>query len=268
MLTQAGRGLQAHGACDARGLIGEDVSKRVLGHYHVEEGRLREHAHRGVVYEHIVGLHLGIQRFHLLGYLPPQTGTCQHVGLVHHGEVLAAAHGEVEGHFQYALYLRAGVDVGVIGLVVVLVLLAEVHASRQLADDHEVRATQDVLLQGTHVEQAVEGGHGAHVGEETQLLPHGQQALLRAHLGGRIIVKAEIAHGGEEHGVGLHAGLVGILGERVSHLVYGVGTANGFLVVELMSELAGNSVKHGHALLHDFWPDAITGQYSDIQFHV
>ena len=86
--------------------------------------------------------------------------------------------------------------------------------------------------------------------------------------GGRIIVKAEIAHSGEEHGIGLHAGLIGILRERVSHFVYGVGTANGLLVVELVAELAGNSVKHGHALLHDFWPDAITGQYSDIQFHV
>ena len=118
------------------------------------------------------------------------------------------------------------------------------------------------------MEQAVKRGHGAHVGEESQLLPHGQQPLLWAHFGGRVVVEAKIAHGGEEHGVCLHAGLVGILGEGVSHLVYGVGSANGFLVVELMSKLAGDSVKRGHALLHDFRPDAITGQYSDIQFHV
>ena len=99
VLAKACRGLQPHGAGDATRLVGENIAERVLRHNDIEERRLRQHAHRGIVDEHVIGRHRGVLRFHLFGNLPPQPTRCQHVGLVYHRQMLAPLHGRVEGNF-------------------------------------------------------------------------------------------------------------------------------------------------------------------------
>ena len=148
MLAQRRRGLQAHRTCDTRGLIGEDVSKGVFRHDDIEETGFCEYAHRGIVDKHIIGGNLRILGFHLFGNLAPQTTRSQHVGLIDHGEVFLAGHRHLEGYLQDALNLRTCVDIGIVGLIVVLILLAKVHTTREFANHHEISATQQFILQG------------------------------------------------------------------------------------------------------------------------
>ena len=61
--------------------------------------------------------------------------------------MLAPRHGHLEGYLQDALNLGTGVDVGIVCLVVVLILLAEVHATRQFAQHHEVGSLQEFVFQ-------------------------------------------------------------------------------------------------------------------------
>ena len=61
--------------------------------------------------------------------------------------MLSACHRHLEGHLQDALNLRTRVDICVVGLVVVLILLAEVHTTRQLTDHDEVGTTQQFVFQ-------------------------------------------------------------------------------------------------------------------------
>ena len=77
-----------------------------------------------------------ILRLHLLRDLAPEARGLQDIGLVHHGQMLAAAHGILESEFKDALDLEAVVDVGIVcGVTAVqTALLAEIHASGELAD--------------------------------------------------------------------------------------------------------------------------------------
>ena len=54
------RRLQAHRTSDAGGLVREDIAEGILGDDDIEESRFGEHAHRGIVDEHVVGGDVGI----------------------------------------------------------------------------------------------------------------------------------------------------------------------------------------------------------------
>ena len=141
VLAQRRRGLQAHRTRDTRGLVGEDVAKGVLRDDNVEEARLCEHAHRGIVDEHIIGGNLRILGFHLLGNLTPQATAGQDVGLVDNGQVLLARHSHLEGYLQDALNLWTRIDIGVKGFIIVLIFLTKIHATRKLANDDKISTT-------------------------------------------------------------------------------------------------------------------------------
>ena len=267
VLTERRRGLQAHGTGDAGGLVGEDVAEGVLGDDDVEETGLGEHAHRGIVDEHIVGAHLGILGFHLLGDLAPQTAGGQHVGLVDDGQVLVALHGHLETEFQDALDLGTGVDIGIVGHVVVLMLLSEVHAAREFAQHDEVGTADEFILQRRLVEQTVEGDDGTHVGIEAQFLTHGQQTGLGTDLGRWVVVELQVADGSKEHGIGTHTHLVGAVGIGISDGLDGMGATDGLLVFKLMSTLGGYRVEHSDTLFHNLGADTIACENSNLQFH-
>ena len=109
--------------------------------------------------------------------------------------MLVTLHGILETYAKDTLNLRTGVVVGVIRLVVVLILLAEVHTAGKLTDADEVSILHQLGTQGRLVYQALEGLYGADIGKETQLLAHSQQTLLRAHLGSGVVVKLGVANG-------------------------------------------------------------------------
>ena len=175
--------------------------------------------------------------------------------------MLVALHGKLEGHLEDTLNLGACVDVGVVGLVVVLILLAEIHAARELANNHEVGTLEQLVLERRLVQKAVEGGHRAHVGKEPQLLAHGKQTLLGAHLGCGVVVETWVANGGKQNGVGIHAGLEGGLGEGIANGINGMGATDCLVERELMAEFLCHYLHHLYTLFHDLRSDSVAGEY-------
>ena len=147
-------------------------------------------------------------------------------------------------------------------------LLAEIHAAGEFADAHEVGVAHQFLAQRREVEQGGKRLHRAYVGEETELLAHGEQALFRAHLGGGVVVVFGVAHGGEEHGVGLLARFECLFRERIAAGVDGRCAYKGFAESDFVTELTANSRHHGYALRGNLGADTVTGQYCDVEFHI
>ena len=171
--------------------------------------------------------------------------------------MLVALHGHLEAEFHDALNLRTGVDISIVGHIVVLMALAEVHTTREFAQYHEVGTTNEFILQGRLMQQAVERGHRAHVGKKAQLLTHSQQTYLWTDLRCRIVIVFQIAHSSEEYGVGLHTYLVGGVRIGIAHLVDGVCTTNSGGVSKLVAKLLGNCIEHSHTLFHNLRTNSI-----------
>ena len=180
----------------------------------------------------------------------------------------AALHGVVVGHPEYALHLLARVVIGVVSLVVVLIFLAEVHAARELAYAHEVCPAHYLVFQGRLVDEPCESLHGPYVGKEPQPLAHGEQPLLRAYTCGRVVVELGVAHGGEEHRVGVHARGEGLFGEGVAHPVYGGGSAERGGEADVVGKPLCHGLDHCHSLLHNLRPYAVARQYCYVEFHI
>ena len=181
--------------------------------------------------------------------------------------MLVAAHGEVESHLQDAFYLRTVVDIGIISLLIVLILLTEVHATCQLADDDEVSSLDKFFLQRTLMEKAVESSHRSHIGEEAQLLTHGEESCLRTHFQRGVVVEARITDSSEEHSICIHAGLEGLIREWVATCIDSMGTADSLLVFKLMAKLLCHDIEDIDSLRHDLRTDSVAREYSNFQFH-
>ena len=57
-------------------------------------------------------------------------------------------HSHIKAQTDDALNLGTSVDVCIVGLVVVLVFLAEIHTARQFAQHHEIGTTDEFVFQG------------------------------------------------------------------------------------------------------------------------
>ena len=182
--------------------------------------------------------------------------------------MLTALHSHLKADLQDALYLGTGIDVSIVCLVVILILLAEVHASRQFANHHEISSTQQFLFQGRLVQQTVERSYRPHIGIQAQLLAHGQQSLFRAHLGCRVVIILQVANGSKQHGVAPHANLVGSLWIGIAHGINGMRATEGMLILKLMSILHGNCIEYGNTLFHNLRADTIARKNSNFQFHL
>ena len=181
--------------------------------------------------------------------------------------MLVTLHGILETYAKDTLNLGTGVVVGIIRLVIVLILLAEVHTAGKLTDADEVGILHQLGTQGRLVHQALEGLHGADIGKEAQLLAHSQQTLLGTHLGGGVIVKLGVTHGREEHGIGLLAHLEGLFGEGVAHLIDGMSATQGIFVAYVMSKLLTYGGHYIHTHGGYFGADTVTGQHSNLKVH-
>ena len=171
-----------------------------------------------------------------------------------------ALHGHLESNLQDTLYLRTRIDIGVEGLVIVLIFLTKIHATRKLTDNDKVGTAQQLFLQRRLMQQTVEGDHGAHVGKESQLLAHSQQARLRTHLQRGVVVILQIAYSSEEHGIGTHADIVRGSGIGIATGLDGTGTHQRLLVFKLMATLLGDSIHHSHTLFHVFRTNTVARQ--------
>ena len=167
--------------------------------------------------------------------------------------MLLTGHRHLEAHLQDALHFWTGVDIGIVGLIVILILGTEIHATGQLTNHHKIGTTQQFFLQRRFVQQAIERSHRTDVGKQSQLLTHGQQTCLRTYLSGRIVVELQRANSSKQHSVGLHTYLVGAVGVRIAHLFDGMSTTDSRGIFKLVTELSGNCIHHSHTLFHNLW---------------
>ena len=173
--------------------------------------------------------------------------------------MLVALHGILKAHFQDAFNLRTGIHIGVVGLVVVLILLAEIHTARQFANADEVRTVHQFRTERRLVQEALEGLHRADIGKQPQLLAHSQQSLFGTHLGGGVIVEFRVAYCRKEHCIGILTSLIGSFGERVAHFVDGVRTAHGILITYFVTEFLANGGHYVHTYGGNLRANAVTG---------
>ena len=143
-----GAGQQAHGTCDARAFIREDVAEGIFGDHDIEETGFLNHAHSGIVNVHVVGGDVGVLGGNLLCDLAPETRGGEDVGLIHDGKVTAALAGITVGYMKDALDFGTAVEVGIVGFIIALFLGAEVHASGKFANADEIGSTDKVILEG------------------------------------------------------------------------------------------------------------------------
>jgi hypothetical protein len=193
-------------AGDDGGLVGDDVAEQVAGDNHtVERARVLDHQHGGRVNEVVAQLQLRELLLHDLGHdLAPQAAGGHHVGLVERpdGRRRVLGQREVCGETSDALDLMAVVGLGVAGVAAAVVLgaLAEVNATRELADDVEVDATADFSFERRAVDEGVRGEEaGAKVAVCAHFLAESQDSLLRTHGAG---APFGTANGSEKNGIG------------------------------------------------------------------
>ena len=108
---------------------------------------------------------------------------------------------------------------------------------------------------------------GAYVGEEAELLSHGEQSLFRAHFCRWVVVEFGVSDRSEEYGVSFFADFECLFGEGVAHLVDGVCSAESFGVCDFVSKFLCDGREDGNALFHDFGSDAVAGENSNFQFN-
>ena len=174
-----------------------------------------------------------------------------------------AVHGKVESDLQNALNLRTIIDICIVCFLIVLVFLTEIHATCQLTDNHEVSTFDQFLFQWAFVKEAIEGSYRADIGEEAELLTHGEQTCLRTNLQCGVVVKTRISNSSEEHGISIHTRLEGLIGERVATSIDGVGAADRLLISEVVTELLCDHIQYVDSLWHDLRANTITRQYSN-----
>ena len=158
--------------------------------------------------------------------------------------------------------LRDRVGAGVEGaraLLVAALRTAEVDAAGQFAHADEIRAADHLLLERRTVGQRVEQRHGAQVGEKSQRLAHPQQALLGTHLRRGVVIVFGVPDGPEQHGVGVEADGVRLVGIGVAHSVDGRGAHQCGTVLDFVSELFRHAVQHFRGFGDDLGTDAVAG---------
>ena len=226
--------------------------------------------HRRVVHVHVRELNFRVLLLvHLRDDLLPQLAHLQDVGLLHGAQSVASLLRRLEPDASDALNLGDGVDHGVetgavAGLVRAEALgLAEVDASDEFADDHDVGALDDFALEGGRVDELGEDVGWAKVGEDAEARAEAEETLLGPLVGGEGIPLVA-ADGGEEDGVGGLArgeglggqGHAGGVDRGAAHEALGEVEGD----VPLGADLDEDFLRDGH----DLGADAVAGEEGDL----
>ncbi len=184
--------------------------------------------------------------------------------------MLAAELSILESEFEDALNLKTMIEVGVIGRVAIVTtaLLTEIHAASKLTDAEELSTLDKFALERALINEALVSLHGAEVSEETEFLTHGEEAVLRAHLSGWVVIIARIAYGAKEYGVALEASLESVLREWVASGIDGASAYKTLGESGLMAELLADGIDCLDCLLNDLGTDSVAREKRDIEFHL
>lgn len=185
--AQTGTGQQTKRTGNDTSLVADNITEQVARNNNtVQLTGILDHKHSGRVNQVVTDLNLRELLGHNLSNdLAPQTASSEDIGLVQtpHGERGVVLQSKVAREAGDALDLGARVGLGVHGEAgpVVLLAVAEVDTAGQLADDVEVHAAADFLLQRGALHQRGCGEVAwSQVAECAHLLAQLQDTLLRA----------------------------------------------------------------------------------------
>src|SRR5205807_5698720 len=135
---------------DHRRLVTENVAEKVLGQHDVELPRVSDQLHGRTVDQLVTQRDVGIFATDLGHHLAPEPAGGEHVLLVDAADAAATAACELERDPGDPPDLLLGVDAGVDGAslrgsALAPLRTAEVQPARQLANDHEIDADDDLL---------------------------------------------------------------------------------------------------------------------------
>lgn len=215
--AQTGTGQQTNASGDNTSLVADDVAEQVARHDDtVKASGVLDQNHSSTVDKLVLDLEIRELLLERLGHdLSPQAAGRQHVSLVERPHLLVTtASREESSQTSNSLNLLAGVRLGVPGRTraVVLLALAKVDTTRELADNDDVGAAAHFGLEGGGVDEGVRGEEArSQVSVCSHLLAQLQKTLLRADSAGTPFGASD---GTEEDGVGSLGGSEGLVGQR------------------------------------------------------
>src|SRR5690554_518621 len=109
-----------HRACDLRGLVGKDISKKVGSNHHIKTARIFDQKHSCGIYKLVLDFYIWVLIRKLLNHLSPQTASFDYVGLVYRAEFFATRSGCLESFSSDSLYFKSAVLSNVIGSIAIV----------------------------------------------------------------------------------------------------------------------------------------------------
>ena len=202
-----------------------------------------------------------------LNPIAPELADIEHVGLVHRAEPAAAAAGQVEAHPGDAIDLPVEVGHGVEGPHGPIGLHpplggTEVHAAGELAHHQQIDPLDHLRPQAAGADQGRNDLDGPQVGEQSQAGAQRQQAAFGSQFP-RQAVAARIADRGQQHRIGLAAGLQGALGQGNAVGVDRRCTDRPFVVAEAEAMANRHRIQQLAGHRRDLRADAIARQERD-----
>ena len=155
--------------------------------------------------------------------------------------------------------LRVDGALAAAGQVLDAARLAKVDAAGELAQDHDVEPGHQFMLERRGLRQRLEAERRAQVGEQIHVLAQAQKSALGLHLEGQV-VPFGAADGAEQHRVGRHRLLHGLVGDRRALLVDGDAADEALVDVELDRAAAIEPVDDPAHLVHHLRPDTVARQ--------
>ena len=144
--------------------------------------------------------------------------------------------------------------------------MAEIQPARQLADDQNIGASDDLVLERRRIEQTVECLHWPQVRENVECLANSQQSFLRA-LRGRQIVELRQADRAQQRGVRRQRLRARLVRERRARLMYGDAPEQSLGQSEFVTPLGRDVFEDADSLAGNFGTDAVPGQNKNIKLH-
>ena len=268
--AEAGAGKHAEGACDHGHFIAQDVAKKVFGEDDIEAFGLADELHGGVIDVKMVEDDIGVVSGDLGDCFAPEDAVFEDVGFIDGGEFFTASPGGLEGDvgdaFDLAFFINHRVDgdgfavtnFGAFGLT-------EIKAAGEFAHaKHIETARNDVGPDRRSVGEGRETKRGAKVGKQSEVFAKRKECGAFGLLMGGEIFPFGASDAAKKNGVAFFAGGQGIGRECGAVVVDGNAADTMLGKLQIKGETRGDDVEDATSLGHDFGPDAVARENSDV----
>ena len=267
--AKRGRRQHADGTGQHGGFIGQDVSEQIVCQDHIKLFRCTDKLHGARICIHVGKIHTGAQlsmrERHFL--TPEQTGI-HDVGFFDRANAARAATSNLEGNARHAFDFRVRINGGVISAAQPTLLInaarcAEINASGQLTDDHDVQTFNHFRLQAGFADQRWEAESRAKIGKHIETLAQCQQARLGAFVARRAY-PFRAANSAQQNSVRTQRALQGLIRQRRAMRIIGGAADKPFFNLQIRRQQIHQPLHLGN----NFRANSVTGQQQKGLFHV